>query len=103
MSRHSQSNHFTKAAIGIADLIDSAGAGDAGSVDIIISSNQSLVGRGGGGGYFKGEDTALRIAAEFGHAEVVELLLKADADPNHADAEKVTRTSLNCFVRTVRS
>jgi ankyrin repeat protein len=58
---------------------------------------------GEGGGYFKGEDTALRIAAEFGHAEVVELLLKADDDPNHADAEKVTRTSLNCFVRTVRS
>ena len=90
MSRPSNSNNFAKAANGIADLIDSAGAGDAGSVERIITNNPSLVGRGGSGGYFRREDTAHRIAAEFGYLEVVELLLEADGDPNHADAEGVT-------------
>lgn len=69
-------------------LLNAAAAGDAGEVgQLLAQSNQSgesgeLVNAGGPHPYWGGEPQALHVAAEWGRAEVVALLLQQGAHPN---------------------
>ena len=74
-----------RAADGIANIAEAAAAGDVEAAAAFVKLDSGAVARRTADGF-----TALHLAAYFGHADVVALLLEAGADPN-AVADNPTR------------